>query len=79
MVRRVFVTLTALTALFVGLVLPTATARSRSSIAISSHVYLYEPPAFPKGPRRNNVQSLRRVAGEQGVVPVAVEVVSDQW
>ena len=27
---------------------------------------------------RNDVQSLRRVAGEQGVVPVAVEVVADQ-
>ena len=94
MVRRVFVTLTALTALLVGLVLPAATATTRSSITISPHVYLYEPPAFTmrptsrptaaaaagsKGSRRNNVQSLGRVAGEQGVVPVAVEVVSDQW
>jgi hypothetical protein len=32
----------------------------------------------PKDLRRNNVLSLRCVAGEQGVVPVAVEVVSDQ-
>jgi len=31
-----------------------------------------------EGPRRNNVWSLWRVAGEQGVVPVAVEVVPEQ-
>jgi hypothetical protein len=31
-----------------------------------------------KGSRRNNVQSLWRVARQQAVVPVAVEVVSDQ-
>jgi amino acid transporter len=39
---------------------------------------IFSVVALTKDPRRNNVLSLRCVAGEQGVVPVAVEVVSDQ-
>jgi len=50
MVRRVLLALTAIAMLQVGLVLPAATAATRSSITISSHVYLYRPPSATKGP-----------------------------
>ncbi len=70
MVKRVLVGVTALAVLLGGgLVLPASvSAATRSSISISAHVYLSEPPLFGKGPSSRPTA----VPGEEVVVSGSV-------